>query len=305
MTPTPSPPPLNALTTEAIDPALTEWDALDTLTRLRLMNDEDAKVAAAVALELPQIARAVSRAAASLRAGGRLIYVGAGTSGRLGVLDASECPPTFGVAPGVVTGIIAGGDGAMFQAVEGAEDDPDAGAAAMVEADVTARDTVVGLSASGQAPFVLGALQQAAKRGAATVALTNNRPSALEAAALITIAPVVGPEVLAGSTRLKSGTAQKMVLNMISTNAMVEVGKTYGNLMVDVQATNTKLRARAARIVRQVTGAAPERITETLAAADGSAKVAILMLQTGLSAADAHARLSHSGGFLRRALSEK
>ncbi len=305
MTPTPLPPALNALTTEAIDPALTEWDALDTLTRLRLMNDEDAKVAAAVALELPQIARAVSRAAASLRAGGRLIYVGAGTSGRLGVLDASECPPTFGVAPGVVLGIIAGGEGAMFQAVEGAEDDPEAGAAAMVEADVTARDTVVGLSASGQAPFVLGALQQAAKRGAATVALTNNRPSALESAALITIAPVVGPEVLAGSTRLKSGTAQKMVLNMISTNAMVEVGKTYGNLMVDVQATNTKLRARAARIVRQVTGAAPERITEALAAADGSAKVAILMLQTGLSATDARARLSHSGGFLRRALSEK
>ena len=305
MTPTPSSPPLNTLTTEAIDPALTEWDALDTLTRLRLMNDEDAKVAAAVAQELPQIARAVSRAAASLRAGGRLIYVGAGTSGRLGVLDASECPPTFGVAPGVVVGIIAGGDGAMFQAVEGAEDDPDAGAAAIVEADITARDTVVGISASGQAPFVLGALQQAARRGAATVALTNNRPSALEAAAAITIAPIVGPEVLAGSTRLKSGTAQKMVLNMISTNAMVEVGKTYGNLMVDVQATNTKLRARAARIVAQVTGATPERITEALLAADGSAKLAILMLQTGLTADDARARLLHSGGFLRRALSEK
>ena len=305
MTPTPASLPLNLLTTEAVDPALTEWDALDTLTRLRLMNDEDAKVAAAVALELPQIARAVSRAAASLRAGGRLIYVGAGTSGRLGVLDASECPPTFGIAPGVVLGLIAGGEGAMFQAVEGAEDDPDAGAAAMLEADVTARDTVVGLSASGQAPFVLGALQQAAKRGAATVALTNNRPSALESAAAITIAPVVGPEVLAGSTRLKSGTAQKMVLNMISTNAMVELGKTYGNLMVDVQATNTKLRARAARIVRQVTGAAPERITEALLAADGSAKLAILMLQTGLSADDARARLLHSGGFLRRALSEK
>ena len=299
------PPSLNMLTTEAIDPALTEWDALDTLTRLRLMNEEDAKVAAAVALELPQIARAVSRAAASLRAGGRLIYVGAGTSGRLGVLDASECPPTFGVSPGIVTGIIAGGEGAMFQAVEGAEDDPDGGAAAMLEADVTARDTVVGISASGQAPFVLGALKQAAKHGAATVALTNNRPSALESAAAITIAPIVGPEVLAGSTRLKSGTAQKMVLNMISTNAMVEVGKTYGNLMVDVQATNTKLRARAARIVAQVTGAAPERITEALSAADGSAKLAILMLQTGLNADDARARLSHSGGFLRRALSEK
>ena len=268
------------------------------------MNAEDAGVAAAVALEIPHITRAVQKAAASLRAGGRLIYLGAGTSGRLGVLDAAECPPTFGVPPGMIVGLIAGGPGAMFQAVEGAEDDPDLGAAAIIDADVNQRDTVVGISASGQAPFVLGALRQAIKRGAATIALTNNRPSELEAVASITIAPVVGPEILAGSTRLKSGTAQKMVLNMISTGAMIEIGKTYGNLMVDVQDTNQKLHARALRIIRQVTRATPERAEAALAQSGGSAKLAILMLQLGLSAPDAQARLSHAGGFLRRALAE-
>ena len=294
-----------ALTTEAMNPDLADIDALDTETRLRLMNAGDAEVAAAVALEIPHITRAVQRAAASLRAGGRLIYLGAGTSGRLGVLDAAECPPTFGVPPGLVVGLIAGGPGAMFQAVEGAEDDPNLGAAAVIDADISERDTVVGISASGQAPFVLGALRQAMKRGAFTVALTNNRPSEMEALAAVTIAPVVGPEILAGSTRLKSGTAQKMVLNMISTGAMIEIGKTYGNLMVDVQASNQKLQARAVRIIRQVTRATPERAEAALLQANGSAKLAILMLQRGLSAADAQARLSHAGGFLRRALAEE
>lgn len=298
-------PKTEALMTEAINPKLADIDALDTESRLRLMNAEDAQIAAAVALEIPHITRAVQRAAASLRAGGRLIYVGAGTSGRLGVLDASECPPTFGVSPGMVVGLLAGGPGAMFQAVEGAEDDPDLGAAAVIDADVNERDTVVGISASGQAPFVLGALRQAVKRGAVAIALTNNRPSEVEAIATITIAPVVGPEVLAGSTRLKSGTAQKMVLNMISTGAMIEIGKTYGNLMVDVQASNKKLQARAVRIIRQVTRATPERAATALIQAGGSAKLAILMLQLGISAADAQTRLTHAGGFLRRALSEK
>ena len=294
-----------ALTTEAADPALADIDTLDVEARLRLINAEDAKVAAAVAAEIPQIARAVRLAAASLRAGGRLIYLGAGTSGRLGVLDASECPPTFGVPPAMVQGLIAGGPGAMFQAVEGAEDDPELGAAAVVGAEVGARDTVVGISASGAAPFVLGALRLAVKRGASVVALTNNRPSALESVAAVTIAPVVGPEVLAGSTRLKSGTAQKMVLNMISTGAMMEIGKTYGNLMVDVQATNAKLRARAVRIVRQVTGAAPDRAESALLQAGGSAKVAIVLLQTGATPDEARLRLARAGGFLRRALAEK
>ena len=294
-----------ALTTEAINPALADIDSLDTETRLRLMNTEDAKVAAAVALEIPQITRAVQRAAASLRAGGRLVYLGAGTSGRLGVLDAAECPPTFGVSPGQVVGLIAGGPGAMFQAVEGAEDDPDLGAAAVIDADINERDTVVGISASGQAPFVLGALRQAVKRGAFVIALTNNRPSELESIAAVTIAPVVGPEILAGSTRLKSGTAQKMVLNMISTGAMIEIGKTYGNLMVDVQAGNHKLTARAIRIIRQVTRATPERAEAALTQSSGSAKLAILMLQLGVTADDARARLAHAGGFLRRALAEE
>lgn len=294
-----------ALTTEAINADLADIDALDTETRLRLINAEDATVAAAVGREIPQIARAVQRAAASLRAGGRLLYVGAGTSGRLGVLDAAECPPTFGVSPQMVQGLIAGGDGAMFRAVEGAEDDPDLGAAAIIEADVSERDTVVGISASGQAPFVLGALRQAVKRGAATVALTNNRPSEVEKVAAVTIAPIVGPEILAGSTRLKSGTAQKMVLNMISTGAMIEIGKTYGNLMVDVQATNRKLRARAVRIIRQVTGASPERAEAALESAGGSAKVAIVTLQTGVTPDEARQRLAHAGGFLRRALAEE
>ncbi len=293
---------LDHLTTEAINPSLADIDALDTQTRLRLMNREDARVADAVALEIPQIVRAAYLAARSLRAGGRLIYIGAGTSGRLGVLDASECPPTFGVPPGLVLGIIAGGDSAMFQAVEGAEDDPDLGASAVIDADVSENDTVVGVSASGRAPFVLGALRQAKKRGASVVAIANNRPSEVEAVAQVTIAPLVGPEVLAGSTRLKAGTAQKMVMNMISTEAMIEVGKTYGNLMVDVQATNAKLRARAARIIAQITGLSLDRAQTALQDADGSAKLAILMVQTGQTLEEARLSLAQAGGFLRRAL---
>ena len=295
---------LTTLTTEAINPDLTDIDALPLEVRLRLMNGEDARVASAVAGEIPHLTRAVQRVAASFRLGGRLIYVGAGTSGRLGVLDAAECPPTFGVPPGLVVGLIAGGPGAMFQAVEGAEDDPDLGAEAMVEAEVTENDTVVGISASGRAPFVLGALRQAVRRGASTVAVVNNRPSELESVAAITIAPVVGPEILAGSTRLKSGTAQKMVLNMISTGAMMEIGKTYGNLMVDVQATNQKLKSRAVGIVRQVTGASRERAEEALAQSGGSAKVAIVVVQTGATPDEARQRLLRAGGFLRRALSD-
>lgn len=295
---------LDHLATESANPDLADIDAVGTETRLRLINAQDATVAAAVEKEIPQIARVVARAANSFRQGGRLIYAGAGTSGRLGVLDASECPPTFGVPPTMVLGIIAGGPNAMFRAVEGAEDDPDLGAAAMIEADVSERDTVVGISASGRAPFVLGALRQAGKRGAATVGLTNNRPSEVEAVAAITIAPVVGPEILAGSTRLKSGTAQKMVLNMISTGAMMEIGKTYGNLMVDVQATNAKLKARALRIVSQVTGADKTAVADALAQAGGSAKLAILMMETGLSADEARLSLERSGGFLRRALAQ-
>jgi len=295
-------PPLDTLTTEAIDPAQADLDLLDTVARLRRMNAEDAKVTAAVEAEILQIAAAVQLVASSLRRGGRLITLGAGTSGRLGVLDASECPPTFGVAPGRVVGLIAGGPGAMFQAVEGAEDDPLLGAAAVAEADVTALDTVVGISASGQAPFVLGAMREARTRGAATIGLATNRPSALESVVDVMIAPVVGPEILAGSTRLKSGTAQKLVLNMISTGAFIEIGKTYGNLMVDVQATNSKLQARALRIVRHVSGASAEDAEKALEESGGSAKVAIVLLHRSLGAEDARQHLEAAGGFLRAAL---
>ncbi|MBV9851533.1 MAG: N-acetylmuramic acid 6-phosphate etherase [Armatimonadetes bacterium] len=293
---------LENLITEAIAPQMADIDALDTQARLRLINQEDAKVAAAVGQEIPQIARAVHRAAHSLRAGGRLIYVGAGTSGRLGVLDAVECPPTFGVPPEWVQGLLAGGRDAMFRAVEGAEDDPALGVAAIIDADVNENDTVVGISASGRAPFVVGALRQARKRNAATVSLANNRPSEIETLADIAIAPLVGPEVLAGSTRLKSGTAQKMVLNMISTGTMMEIGKTYGNLMVDVRATNAKLRARAVRIVCQVTGATPEQAEAALAQCGGSAKVAIVHLETGRAPDESRRLLAQTGGFLRKAL---
>ncbi len=295
--------PLETLLTEAADPALAELDTLDTEARLRVLNAGDAKVAEAVAQEIPQIARAVQCAAACFRAGGRLLYVGAGTSGRLGVLDAVECPPTFGVAPSVVQGLLAGGRDAMFQAVEGAEDDPELGAAAIAGAGVDARDTVVGISASGRAPFVLGALREARARGAVTVSLACNRPSESEALADIAIALIVGPEALAGSTRLKAGTAQKMTLNLISTGAMMEWGKTYGNLMVDVQATNEKLRARAVRIVCQVTGAGMEDAQATLREAGGSAKVAIVMLRLGKTPGEARRLLLEADGFLRRALS--
>lgn len=293
---------LDSLTTEAVDPALADIDALDTESRLRLMNAQDALVAGAVAREIPHIARAVEFAARSLRDGGRLFYVGAGTSGRLGVLDAAECPPTFGVPPTLVQGIIAGGREAMFRAVEGAEDDADAGTLAMWDAGISERDTVVGISASGRAPFVLGALREADRRGAETVGLCNNRPSEIEAVVQVTIAPIVGPEALAGSTRLKSGTSQKFVLNMISTGAMMEIGKTYGNLMVDVLATNAKLKDRAVRIVRRVTDASPTEAEAALAQADGSAKLAIAILKTGLAPDEARRLLDESGGFLRRAL---
>jgi N-acetylmuramic acid 6-phosphate etherase len=292
----------DALTTETVNSDLMGMDTLPTTSILDIMNDEDEKVAPAVREEIPQIARAVHKVVATFRMGGRLFYVGAGSSGRLGVLDASECPPTFGVSPDLVQAIIAGGDVAIRKSVERAEDNIEAGALAMAERAVSNRDTVIGISASGRAPFVHGALTRAGQYGASTIALVNNRGSELERVAQITIAPVVGPEVLAGSTRLKAATAQKMVLNMISTCAMVETGKTYGNLMVDVQATNSKLVARAKRIVRQVTGADPEDVKKALDEADGNAKVAILMITRGVRAKAAKEMLDGNGGFLRKAL---
>ena len=249
-----------------------------------------------------QIAAAVDRIVAAFDMGGRLVYVGAGTSGRLGVLDASECPPTFGVAAGMVIGLIAGGPKALTTSIEGAEDDPEAGAAALRGIGLTASDVVVGIAVSGRTPYVLGALAHARAIGAATVALSCNPDSAIAALADIAISPVVGPEVLTGSTRLKSGTAQKLVLNMLTTASMIRIGKTYQNLMVDVRPTNHKLMARAVRIVMQAGGCDAEAAQAALNRSGSDVKLAILVMLTGLDPQAARGMLARSGGFLRRAI---
>lgn len=280
------------------------WD-IDTQPTLALVariNAEDRKVPEAVGRVLPQIAQAVDAIAASLASGGRLIYMGAGTSGRLGVLDASECPPTYGTAPDQVVALIAGGRDAMFAAKEGAEDDAEQGAADLEAIGVSSRDTVVGIAASGGTPYVLGGLRRAREAGAVTVAVACNPDCPVGRAADIAILPVVGPEAVSGSTRMKAGTAQKLVLNMLSTGAMIRVGKTYGNLMVDMRATNDKLRRRAVRMVAEVTGESAESAAALLAACDGETKTACCMALTGLDAAGARAALAESGGFLARAL---
>jgi N-acetylmuramic acid 6-phosphate etherase len=293
---------LAGLTTEAANPALDDLDLRSTEDLVYAMNQQDALVPAAVAAAAPAIARAVDGIAERMRRGGRLIYAGAGTSGRLGVLDASECPPTFGVDPGLVVGIIAGGDVALRSAAEAAEDDVDQGRADVADIGIGADDTLVGIAASGRTPFVIGALQQATEAGSLTIALACNSDSAIGKLAEIAIEVVVGPEFIAGSTRLKSGTAQKLVLNMLSTLTMVRLGKTYGNVMIDVQATNEKLHARAQRTVMAVTGAAPADAAVALAEANGSAKVATLMLLGDVDAFTAARRLAEHGGVLRAAL---
>lgn len=295
---------LDSLVTEEVNPRTADLDRLDVESALLRLNEEDALVPAAVRNEIPAIARAVRLAEASLRAGGRLIYVGAGTSGRLGCLDASEIPPTFGMEPGVVVGIIAGGDRALRDSAEGAEDSPKEGAAALAGLDVSECDTVCGIAASGRTPFVLGALAEARRRGARTIGLANHRPCELEAHADVMIVPHVGPEAISGSTRLKSGTSQKLVLNMISTLAMVRLGKTYGNLMVDLRPTNDKLRHRARRLVAAVTGCSREEADQLIVAAGGKTKTAMLMGLTGVDAARAEAQLDAAGGRLREALEQ-
>lgn len=296
--------------TEASNPATEAIDTLPTLEMVRLMNAEDRKVAEAVAEELPRIAAAIEAIAARMRQGGRLIYVGAGTSGRLGVLDASECPPTFGVSPGRVVGVIAGGLPALTTAVERAEDRTEDGSAQIAALQVDERDTVVGIAASGSTPFVIGAMEEARKRGALVISLACNRPTPIEAIADIAIAPLVGPEVITGSTRLKAGTAQKMVLNMLSTGVMVKLGKTFGNLMVDLQATNAKLTARARRIVVQAYAlgrpdAPPlseEEAARILEQCDGEVKTAIVSLLADVPPEEARAQLRAVDGVVRYAL---
>jgi len=293
---------LDELATEAWNAAGADLDLRSTEELVELMNEEDATVPAAVAVARDAIAVAVDAIAARLQEGGRLIYVGAGTSGRLAAVDAAECESTFSTCPGQVVALVAGGAASSAAAQEAAEDDAAAGAAELQACKVSAGDAVVGVSASGRTPYVLGALGAARSAGALTVAVVSVDDSALSELVDHEIAVVVGPELVAGSTRLKAGTAQKLILNTISTVSMIRLGKTFGNLMVDVDATNDKLRARVRRIVRQATGASPGAVEAALAESDGEAKVAIVALLTGEDAATARALLADSDGVVRKAL---
>jgi N-acetylmuramic acid 6-phosphate etherase len=292
---------LAALATEARNPLTNHIDELSTLDMLRLINEEDAKVAAAVAAVVPEVARAIDAIAQRFTTGGRLFYIGAGTSGRLGVLDASECPPTFSVPPTLFRGIIAGGDSALRNSSEASEDSPEQGAADLAAAGFTPRDTLVGIAASGRTPYVLGALAHAKKMVALTIALTCVPESAMAAVADISIAALTGPEVLTGSTRMKAGTATKLVLNMLSTGVMIKTGAVYGNLMVNVQPTNAKLVDRAQRIIMAATQIDQATAAKLLQQA-GSVKVAIVMQKLSLDRAAAEARLAANEGKLTAAL---
>lgn len=293
---------LDTLTTEAFRPDLAGIDRLPTLEIARVMNAEDATVPAAVAGQLEAVAAAVDAIAERMARGGRLVYAGAGTAGRLGVLDASECPPTFNTDPAQVVGLIAGGPTALVTSVEGAEDSAELAAGDLAALGLSADDSVVGVSASGRTPYAIGAVEFARTRGALTVGLSCNAGSALAAAAEHGIEVVVGPELITGSTRLKAGTAQKLVLNLISTVTMIRLGKTYGNLMVDVRASNEKLRARSRRIVALATGASDAEIEAALAATGGEVKNAILVILGAVDGPTAAALLDASRGHLREAL---
>jgi N-acetylmuramic acid 6-phosphate etherase len=290
------------LTTEARNPATVALDQVTSLEFVRLVNREDARIAAAVAAQETEIAAAIDLIATRMAEGGRLIYMGAGTSGRLGVLDASECPPTFSAEPGQVVGLIAGGADALTRAIEGAEDSAAQGAADLAAIELSNRDVVVGIAASGSTPYVLGGLEYAHETGAATVGLCCNAGRPVTAIADIGISVIVGPEVLSGSTRMKAGTATKLVLNMLSTGAMVRLGKTYGNLMVDLQASNAKLLERSVRIVEELTGLKASAAKEQLEAAGGELKVAIASQLLDIPAAEARKRLASAGGRLRNVL---
>lgn len=293
---------LNQLITEQRNPNSMQLDSLSAQGLVALINREDQQVALAVEKCLPQIASAVEKIVAAFERGGRLVYVGAGTSGRLGVLDASECPPTYGVKPEMVVGLIAGGDYALRHPIEGAEDNVQQGQANLEEIDFSARDVLVGIAASGRTPYVLGALNYAKQLGATTVSIASNPNSKMAEVADIAIETVVGPEVLTGSSRMKSGTAQKLVLNMLTTASMVLIGKCYQNLMVDVQASNEKLKARALKIVMEATECDNETAANVLAKANGQVKLAILMQLSGLDALEAQSLLDKSNGKLRQAL---
>ena len=293
---------LSTLITEQRNPNSMNVDSLSALEIVQLMNEEDKQVPLAIEKCLPQIAQAVECIVAAFQQGGRLVYIGAGTSGRLGVLDASECPPTFGVSPEMVKGIIAGGERALRHPIEGAEDSKTHAVVDLQTIQFSSKDVLVGIAASGRTPYVIGALEYAKSLGSVTVSIASNPNSAMANIVDIAIDTVVGPEVLTGSSRLKSGTAQKLVLNMLTTASMILMGKCYQNLMVDVQASNEKLKARAIRIVMQATDCDKALAEETLKQADQNAKLAIMMILSGLDRAQAETLLDKHQGKLQLAL---
>jgi N-acetylmuramic acid 6-phosphate etherase len=293
---------MKQLTTESRNPSSKNIDQLTALEIAQLMNAEDLKVPAAITSELPLIGTAIDWIADAFRGGGRLFYMGAGTSGRLGVLDASECPPTFSTPPSMVVGVIAGGTTALTTAVEGAEDDAEQAVSDLKEHLFSSKDLLVGIATSGRTPYVLGGLGYARSVGAKSIGITCNASSDLHQYADLTIAPIVGPEVISGSTRLKAGTATKMVLNMLTTGAMVLIGKTYGNLMVDLRASNQKLKIRSQRIVGEITGLTEDRASELLGQCGGEVKTAIVAYFRGVEADAARRLLDQNQGQLRQAL---
>lgn len=296
---------ISNLATEQRNQRSKDIDLMNTTEILELINSEDAMVALAIKDELEHIAEAVDIITEQFKIGGRLFYVGAGTSGRLGIVDASECPPTFGTDPEMVQGIIAGGMQAMFKAQEGAEDSPEFGAQALLDNHVNHKDVICGIAASGRTPFVRGALDKAKSMGCHTILVTTNsrdQLGALGVEAEIVIAPNVGPEVIAGSTRMKSGTAQKMVLNMLTTASMIRLGKSYGNIMVDLQLTNAKLRERAKRIIMEIADVDYEKARDVLELANGHVKTALMMLLADIDAKTAKEKLDDADGFIKTAL---
>lgn len=296
---------LRKLTTESRNKDTVNIDKVSTLEMVKIINNEDKKVAEAVEKELPQIAQAIDGIVERMHKGGRLIYIGAGTSGRLGILDASECPPTYGVSEELVQGLIAGGTEAIFRAKEGAEDSKELAVEDLKSKNITENDTIVGLAASGRTPYVIGGLEYANNIGALTVSITCNADSEVSKSSKISIAPVVGAEVITGSTRLKSGTAQKLVLNMLSTGSMIKLGKVFGNLMVDVKSTNEKLVERAKRIVMEATGVSIEEATIMLDKTGFDVKLAIYMILSGLNIDEAKYKLDENKGYIARALESK
>ncbi|HFT1529561.1 TPA: N-acetylmuramic acid 6-phosphate etherase [Providencia stuartii] len=293
---------LSRMVTESRNAASTNIDQLSTIDMLQVINNEDKQVPLAVEKVLPQVAQLVDKVAQAFLNGGRLIYVGAGTSGRLGILDASECPPTYGTPHEQVIGLIAGGHQAIFRAVENAEDKPELGEQDLLNIQFNDKDVLVGIAASGRTPYVLGALAYARKVGAATASISCNPNSPVANAADIAITPIVGPEVVTGSSRMKAGTAQKLVLNMITTGAMIRIGKVFGNLMVDVEATNAKLVERQVKIVMEATECDRQTAELALQQCQRHCKTAILMILSGLDAQEARQLLSDNQGFIRTAL---